>query len=71
MSQGKNKRRARKVGSELAEIVKDKTPETEPEMATCPKCHGTKIEEFNHGLLSRTCPECGGKGKVEATAKKE
>ena len=35
------------------------------EALVCLACHGTGIEEFNHGLLSRKCPTCGGLGKIE------
>ena len=36
----------------------------EPELITCPVCHGSKIQELNHGLLQFKCSKCNGEGKI-------
>ena len=43
--------------------------EQEVKMIPCPTCHGTGIEEFNHGLVARKCLTCEGKGKVKVQVK--
>ena len=34
-------------------------------MATCPKCKGRKILEYEAGLIQMRCPECKGKGEID------
>ncbi len=44
--------------------VKAENLVSEIEYEPCPVCHGTRIEEFNHGFLSRPCQNCQGAGVV-------
>lgn len=39
------------------------------EMVKCQSCNGTGIQEFEHGLISRNCPKCEGKGKIKVRIK--
>jgi len=60
------KKKTRKAVKKAAPIAVEAAVELEPEMITCPVCHGTKIQELHHGLLTFKCRKCDGEGKIKA-----